>query len=519
MTPRFALLLVIASSACHASEAPSDPNVGPPTIASQPVDKAVSPGQAATFMVRASGEGSLSYQWRRNGIPIDAATLPVYATEPTALGDDGATIDVVVKDLYGSVTSRPAKLSVHEGGPKTLTLHTTDGAGHGDAPFVAFQDGDGPWQAVTPDPNGDHAFTVTDERYGVAVGDPTAGMGFIFQGTVAEVEDLFLPVATVRQSLHPAFATLAGVRVDHAFIAGCQGTVPAPGGPVVCILPPGVNDLVAVEAEEFDPTAIVVQRGAWIFDTGASSLGLFDFTSSRAFVPESHTLTIHGVLPGAFAGGEAGLRLRSGAESIDYSLSQFGQFTNFDNDGALLVPIRQIPPTHLAPGDVQFASVRARLMSARPDQGNYSISYSEWFTDTGDRIMTFPTGGNFIARVDPPSVPSAQWVTSSGLLFTLNATTNEVAWACGVSRGWLGALVAPEPPGYQFPDLSAVAGWSSALAFRGHSLDIALRADSYIDVKRSLAFALYGNRAVPPRGDATRSVLSILEDGATFDVP
>ena len=91
--------------------------MGLPTLVAQPVDKAVSPGQAATFLVRASGTGTLWYQWERNGVPIEAATLPIYATEPTTLADDGATYDVVVKNVFGEVKSRAAKLSVHTGGP------------------------------------------------------------------------------------------------------------------------------------------------------------------------------------------------------------------------------------------------------------------------------------------------------------------------------------------------------------------------------------------------------------------
>ena len=70
-----------------------------------------------------------------------------------------------------------------------------------------------------------------------------------------------------------------------------------------------------------------------------------------------------------------------------------------------------------------------------------------------------------------------------------------------------------------FPDLSAVAGWFQTWAPGGPKVHVALRGDSYVDVKRSLAFVLYGKQLAPPRGDTTRSVTSIVGYGVTLHVP
>ncbi len=57
----------------------------------------------ATFSVVATGEAPLSYQWRRNGANISGATSASYILNPTASSDSGATFDVVVSNVAGSI--------------------------------------------------------------------------------------------------------------------------------------------------------------------------------------------------------------------------------------------------------------------------------------------------------------------------------------------------------------------------------------------------------------------------------
>jgi hypothetical protein len=85
----------------------------PPVITQQPTDQAVVPPATATFGVTATGNGTLSYQWQRDGTDIPGATSSTYTTPATTGADTGALFRVVVSDAFGgSVTSTTARLSV-----------------------------------------------------------------------------------------------------------------------------------------------------------------------------------------------------------------------------------------------------------------------------------------------------------------------------------------------------------------------------------------------------------------------
>ena len=82
------------------------------TITSEPANQTVTAGQTAAFSVTASGTPPLTYQWSRNGAPINGATSATYSTPATTLADNGAQFYVVVSDPAGNVTSRTAVLTV-----------------------------------------------------------------------------------------------------------------------------------------------------------------------------------------------------------------------------------------------------------------------------------------------------------------------------------------------------------------------------------------------------------------------
>ncbi len=85
-----------------------------PVIGTGPAAQSVCEGAPASFSVAATGSGTLSYQWRRNGAPISGAILSIYSIASAGAGDVGS-YDCIVSNLCGSVTSGAAALTLGTG--------------------------------------------------------------------------------------------------------------------------------------------------------------------------------------------------------------------------------------------------------------------------------------------------------------------------------------------------------------------------------------------------------------------
>ena len=99
----------------------SAPAIAAPVITRQPPNKTVTEGETAKFTVKASGEGTITYQWRKNGTDIAGATLSSYTTPATTLADSGSFYNVVVGNEGGSITSAVKKLTVNPAAIPTPT--------------------------------------------------------------------------------------------------------------------------------------------------------------------------------------------------------------------------------------------------------------------------------------------------------------------------------------------------------------------------------------------------------------
>ena len=91
-----------------------------PQVTSNPSDQGVRAVYfSATFSVGATGTPSPTYQWRRNGVDlvdggaVSGATTPTLTFNPAELADNGTTIDCVVTNVCGSVTSGTALYTVY----------------------------------------------------------------------------------------------------------------------------------------------------------------------------------------------------------------------------------------------------------------------------------------------------------------------------------------------------------------------------------------------------------------------
>lgn len=118
---------------------------GTPVIVTQPVDQTVQVGGRAAFSVQATGNGTLSYQWRKNGSDLAGQTASGLVLDPAATSDAGSYVVLVTNTLNGttaSATSTAAQLTVN---PAT--------AG---APVITLQP-----QSLTAVPPSGGTFTVT----------------------------------------------------------------------------------------------------------------------------------------------------------------------------------------------------------------------------------------------------------------------------------------------------------------------------------------------------------------------
>ena len=137
----FFLAVTISTVSCSSPQIASVPTppAQAPTIVTEPANQSVPMGLSATFSVAASGTGSLTYQWARNGAPISGATSDVYTTPATTFADAGESFTVTVTNTGGSVTSSAAALAVTARAPQAgdlrfqqvAAISTVNGYGNG----------------------------------------------------------------------------------------------------------------------------------------------------------------------------------------------------------------------------------------------------------------------------------------------------------------------------------------------------------------------------------------------------
>ena len=90
----------------------------PPAITVEPVSLTICTGDQAVFSVVAEGSEPLTYQWRRNGMPIFAENGDTYTIDSVGEGAD-VEYDVIVSNPCGTATSVSVTLELGE-----LVIHT-----------------------------------------------------------------------------------------------------------------------------------------------------------------------------------------------------------------------------------------------------------------------------------------------------------------------------------------------------------------------------------------------------------
>jgi len=106
------VVIVTNSSGAVTSAVSTVTVIGTPVITNQPPAlTVVTNGHAANFAVGAYGWPNLAYQWRLNGAKVNGAFGAAF-TVTNAFAANAGTYTVVITNIYGSVTSSPALLTV-----------------------------------------------------------------------------------------------------------------------------------------------------------------------------------------------------------------------------------------------------------------------------------------------------------------------------------------------------------------------------------------------------------------------
>ena len=375
---------------------------------------------------------------------------------------------------------------------RTVLVRTFRGKRQAPPDFIAFQDGDGPWQRIEPTITPQYALTVhaPDGRYGLAIvfvrppePDGTTEVEVnIIHATVNELSQINWvseeapPATTVTVS-----GTVSGLGSGEAAliaIGGAQFSVYPPYNTYSLQIPPGTYDLVAIKGstQVWPPAAnkMLIQRNVSV--SGDTTINI-DFNSPDAFDPENRNAVINGVLSGELAGGGVEFRSHNGTEietgrnfevpppTIQFPFAGIPTAKQFGNDIHHLYAIamsngsRGIECYFKAPIDLSvtlpspFGNASVRVAATTP----YTRFTASWDAYSGAQAYFAQFGGRQMARrrlvsnpqLSRPKKQSRQAIQASSPF-----------WFVGLSAGWLGGQTS-----YTLPDLSGLSGWNNSWGF------------------------------------------------------
>lgn len=111
----------------------------PLAILQQPLGGKVRVGGQVALTVRAVGEGILSYQWRKNGEPVEGAVAYQLMLYGNAEGTAAGSYDVQVTDASGMITSAKAVVTVLNGLPVIVSHPESEEVAAGSAVELAVE--------------------------------------------------------------------------------------------------------------------------------------------------------------------------------------------------------------------------------------------------------------------------------------------------------------------------------------------------------------------------------------------
>jgi len=273
--------------------------------------------------------------------------------------------------------------------PETFTAHVAWCAGL-EPLWVAFQDSSGAWtQALPQVSNGQVVFTHTffSNRGAIATAfEPGGGVTVVgvLYGTPQELE--------TRGVTTPRFCS-AGTNTLQGSVAGLTGTEFAEvwGGFFVQSLvldnagfalegvEAGPRDFLATRvarvAEGDSLTGIILRRG--IIVPNGATLPVFDFTSTEAFQPVAHQLSLGGL---DVAGAVVTTRLITSSLNVPMS-------STFSQHSGTTLPYPAIPESRLLAGDLQVVTAQTHVAGSLITQSDYFRAPVDRTLDLGGPIV------------------------------------------------------------------------------------------------------------------------------------
>ncbi|MCS6829860.1 MAG: hypothetical protein NZ749_04365 [bacterium] len=336
---------------------------------------------------------------------------------------------------------------------RRVLVRTTQGGVARNVEFVAFQDGDGRWQALSGT-GGEYRFEVADPngRYGVVIVclEPEGPHVRIIHATQAEIDQL-----TVACEATASTATVSGA---------VRGLAEGEGAAVFMAqssafwdrlartyrlerVPHGTHDLIALVQgfmQPLTPSKMFIRRN---LNIGGNTSEDVDFASGEAFTPEERTATVVG---GNF--GAATITFRSANGTI---ASAGGPWYGGD------IPFFCVPLSRQTEGDIHIFSVQSEYRQTlryfkAPSNLNLTLPAQEFSTPEVEVAGTEPY---LRLRTTGLAYSGAQAYVLDFLAPTLRSRQGggSVQWTVLLTSAWLGTNSS-----YTLPDLSGLLDWNNA---------------------------------------------------------
>jgi hypothetical protein len=101
---------------------------GPVHFVQEPSSQTIQQGRTASFRVLVNGQGPYTYQWFKNGNPIEGAGNWRYSTPQVTTSDNGAQYHVTVTSPNNTISSTPVTLTVQSDDLDVLSAGSVDGS-------------------------------------------------------------------------------------------------------------------------------------------------------------------------------------------------------------------------------------------------------------------------------------------------------------------------------------------------------------------------------------------------------